>query len=240
MTGERLAAPGGTIASAITELAPVSYWKLDELSGNYIDSRPAGIVGTPVTSLARRIGGPTPDSGCVETNSRQGAAVATFGDNYGFAGNLSFTFVLFHKPELPSAPASFGTNTRRLLQKNDSAAGPFWLVNTAGQINCTRSGSGGPSAVQSIGIDPGAWNVYGFSYDAVTGLIINYYNGNIATATDLAAMPSSAGTNLRLNGEPTNAADWGSPGRFAHLAVWNRGLVPAELDTIRSAYRASR
>jgi hypothetical protein len=209
--------------SAIAASVPLSWWSLNELTGNFADNRPAGIVGTHVASLQRGISrGPDRYGGSQRVASGQGTALATFGNVYGFAGVAPFSFLLLHRPE------TFGTNSRRIMIKNDSTSGPFMGLNTGGGLFVTRMGGGAPSLVAPTSVQLNEWNLYAMVFDG-TGLYC-YLNGDSSYQVESGAMPSSA-ANLRLHGEPGNSANWGADGQYSNFAVWDRALSSVEIES---------
>jgi hypothetical protein len=216
--------------AALASLAPVSWWKLDEASGAFADSGSAGIAGTIGSQFGARRAQPGPDrySHCVTTVANQGPAVATFGNNYAFAGTLPFTFVICHRP------TGYGTNSRRVMAKNDSTAGSFIGLDTAGKMFAMRAGSGAAAITLTSTMLLNEWNLYAHTYDGATQRA--YCNGESATLADSGSMPTSS-TNLRLNGEPTNQVSWGADGGYSNFAVWNRALTVPELDSLYECVR---
>lgn len=228
MTGQNLGAPPVVgVDASILALRPNSFWKLDEASGTFADSGSGGISGTYVsgTRAAKGYRG----SLCVDTivsGSDVSTALATFGDNYRFAGNAPFTILTLYRP------TAFGTNFRRAIAKESATANTGWIlaVTSAGQPALNRRSGSSVTGDQVVTLSE--YNLIAGTYDGATVGI--YHNSILKTAADATTLLGDTNV-IRINGELTDAVNWGTPGRFDCVAIWTRALNQAELDSIWAA-----
>lgn len=231
----RLVKSSPTLTEAIYALAPKSWYKLGEDTGNYINNGSIGPAGTPVSAGFRGVTPGAEGEPCVRTvdDASSGTAVATFGDFHAYPNVSPFTILLFHRPTV------IGTNTRRLLIKNDSTAGPFIGLSPTGKYVALRAGAPGAVSASSAQVPMlGEWQMLVMRYDG-TNLHL-FHNNKKTSGTAGGNMPNASGVNLRLHGEPGNNVDWGANGAYQHLAIWDSALTDIQIASIWNAFRDRR
>lgn len=213
---------GASVDAAILALQPASFWKLDEVTGSFADSA-GGVSGTYVSGTRAQKGyrgSRGVNIGTADT------AVATFGDNYRFVARAAFTVLCLHYP------TAVGTAGRRMVMKGDNARTTGWEMYwaTDSTLGVVRCGAGSVASPNALTLND--WNLAVGTYDG--NLVGSYLNGLYATAADTGNVTSDT-NNLRVNGITGDTNPRGAYGRFDCVAIWNRALSQAELDSIWSA-----
>lgn len=223
-------AAAANINAAITALLPSSFWKLDEGSGALADSGSGAIAGTYVGGT-RAIKG---YRGNRAIEIAADTALATFGDNYRFTGNVPFTALIVHRPTaIPAAAVA-----KRIFGKENAAATAGWIlgVTSTGSAPAGRPFAnrlpGGAAVISDQVVTLNEYNLFAISYDGAN--LSMYHNGVMKTAADAIGIVGSADV-IRINGVPGDTAAAGSQGRHQGFAVWSRALTLAELNTIWAA-----
>jgi hypothetical protein len=205
---------GGSLRQAILAMAPSSYWPLDEVSGSYVDLGSGGISGTHLqgSRAEKTIRG----SRGVE-NSLQG--LATFGNNYSFAGNLPYT-VFFVLKRTATSVSSIA------VSKSNIAGTQGWDIEFSSTNFLTSFRAGGSAAASTQAMDD-TTDYHGCmaAYDG-TNNIVNLDGLEVSVAS-AAALTASANT-LTLGASAEDPTQFFAKGRYSHLAIWSRCLNAAE------------
>lgn len=198
----------GSVSSLLTGID--SYWKLDEASGNAIDSVAANVgtvFGTMVQNTAGKI------NTCYEFTS---------GDAYINIGALlsSSVFSISVWVFRPALGVFF-----QIFAGADSGTDYLaFVINTDNRIYLTKAGYGG--LYQSTGTVPATtWTHLVVTYDAA-GLAQFYIDGVLDdSGTDLQSL--TWGTNLV-------GRDGGAflDGKLDEIGIWNRVITPTEVTTL--------
>lgn len=209
----------------------VSYWKLDESSGNAADSVASNtLTNTGVTYSAGKInnGGVFQSADLTDILSITDAAQS----GLDIAGDIAISMWL--KPA--SNPANNG-NEFTLLQKNDTAANlsysfRYSQISGSLQLRMRASSDGSASQAASVVTDlgTGTFKHVVMSWKASTSTLTVYVNGasiNTGTTTGITALFNGTSPFQIGNGNP-GAYD----GMIDEVGIWSRELTGAEVTSL--------
>lgn len=209
---------------AILALDPNSYWRFDQLTGNYPDLGSGGITATHVAAATRAVPGYR-SFRAADVNAD--TALATAGDNYDFAGVLPYTIAFLHRPTLVTVAG------RRLVTKGPNNEATGWsgfYEPVTGKLGTNRSGSSALFSDNAAKINEWTLGAYGYDGDE----LFVYLNGIFKKAANATSVGASTEA-LRISGITGDTADRGARGAWALAAIWARALSQDELDSIWEA-----
>lgn len=207
-----------------------SYWRLNEPSGSFADSKGA-IAGTANGTITRNVTGvlsPADTNGAADLDGTSG--YITFGDNYDFAGVLPFTALGWVNLDTLPAAAS-----QEAIIGKESATGGWWVyvIDTSG-LRVRRTDSGGAfDQLNDVGlVSTGTWHQVGMTYDGSTirAYVDGAEVGNVASTRSLAGNAN----NLALGRQANGTAGW-IDGKVDEWGIWNRALAADELAAFYAA-----
>lgn len=214
---------GANIDQTIRALNPDSYWKFDELTGNFADSGFGVLTGTYVSGTRARKG----YRGSLAVDVQVDTALATMGDNYRFINRAPFTVLAIHNPT-----ASSSGNSQDIVTKLNSGATAGWVLGYGSTGPPFFSRTGGVAVIGDNATHLNEWHLLAGTYDGTNiAFYCNsiYKSGGVDTANIVGATDP-----LRINGRVGDVAGKGAKGRYDTVAIWSRGLSQAELDTVWS------
>jgi hypothetical protein len=211
-----------SIAPAGLDAGLVSYWKLDESSGNAVDSI-GSVTGTNtgVDFSAGKINNGADFGG--------GTDKISLGNNFNFSS--SFSISLWFQITTTSGEL-------RLITKGDSAGNQYqWGIQMNGSGNVSPalwngSGAGYLSFVGSSSISLNTWYHYVLTYNSSTTTLTGYLNGSSdgSDNTTNGSWLTSGSANCLLGARADN--DSPLTGRLDEVSIFNRALTATEVTEL--------
>lgn len=208
-------------ATAILATAGLqSYWKLDEASGNALDSKGA-VSGTPSGTVTQ---------GTVDTPANVGTltsyafndGVVDFGNVYDFAVTASFSVECWVKRTGASE-----LNNGRIVTTENAARTDGWAlgIDDAATVYAGLRRPNSDAQASSPAGAFGAWDHVAMTYDGAT--LIGYRNGVGGTGQAIGGLVTAAADTLRIGRQL--AATRYIVGRVCHVAIYNVAVPAATL-----------
>jgi hypothetical protein len=207
----------------------ISYYKLDESSGNASDSVGSNtLTNSNVTYSAGKL-----NNGAVFNGS---SASLTGGDIFDFAytGTISFAYWI--------KPTNFTGNQQHLNKKDPSGAFDGWQIytNGSGVLNfdyAAPNATGIEFVTDSAVLTTGVWQHVAFSYN--NKVLVVYVNGVSVPITKTAdTVNQSTNNSINFNiGSRGNSDRWLN-GSIDELGIWSRALTADEVSQLYNSNRA--
>jgi hypothetical protein len=198
----------------------IGYWKLDDLSGNAIDSTSNHLDLT--------------NNGVI-----QGDSVAVLGTAYHFDGDASYLSVSDSSPLNPSSAITVtawvyknSSDYMTILDKSGDAAQSYMLRDYNGMLQwgINRGGTGDGAIIGTDSLPVGQWTFVAATYTAPQGALNLYVNGqNVATGSYYGPIMATS-VPLTIGTENQGFATWN--GNIDEVGIWNRALSSSEIQQL--------
>lgn len=214
----------------LAEASVQSYWRVNELSGNFIDG-PGIIDGTVDPLVTRGVTGlisNDPDLAC-SVNRADGAGVV-FGNNHGFAGTVSFSVEIWFKPSLVDG-------TVGIIAGKEVIGGSGWRLdyfNGATRFHRFDSAGVGDTAAGAVMTAGTSYHLVG-TYD---GSNVRLYMNNGTPATTASTRSITAVANFLSLGRYSEGGS-GSSGTLDEYAIYNAALSATAVSNHYEAAQAN-
>lgn len=154
-----------------------SYWKLDETSGNFIDTKnvAAGVPAVDSGTLTRGVAAAVDAGSAIQFNAVAGIRRIEFGDVYDFVGRVPYSVELWVKP------TAVPTGERRVIAKEDTGRFDGWalLSQADGSFRYARREVNNHNYALVGTPTLNAWNHIVVVYDGTS--MLTYLNGVLVT-----------------------------------------------------------
>lgn len=210
----------------------VSYWKLDESSGNAADS--VGSNTLTNNNTATFSAGKINNGANLASASTQYFSIADASQT-GLDLSGDFTFNLWYKLTDLSATyrglitkyKSDDTALAYSLQVYPNATHPQFI------LHLSSGGTFGPyETYQATGQGTGAWHMLTISYNATTGVGSWYIDGSSVSPTVSGTMPTSIYNSAEAFLLGKGAGSNGMNGSLDEVGIWNRALSASEVSQL--------
>lgn len=229
----------GSIATVMLSHNPNALWKLNETSGNWIDSAPGGIgnITPSVASGGYHVPGPVPNEYGYDFS----------GDDYAFmpvhTTGITFAYSWFMKLDTPGV-----SNGEMVLNSHIASGEEYWRVerHAAGTITgyIMKDGSSGTNAPFSTG----AFAITDTNWHHVALQVVNlsptntvvklWIDGVVRATANLAGQVKVAPHQPMISQVTTYSGGVKFTGQLSHIAVYNNGLTDAQIQAHAAAMNA--
>ncbi len=221
----RFSAAGGVTLT--TNL--ISYWKLDEASGNRVDSVTA--TGNDLTDNNTVTNNTGIISNCANFDTANSEYLSHTSNTSLQAGNIDFTFSLWFRVE-----SGTPSNTQLLAKDTDSpASSRDYTIDIQGStlrfyINGGGTGLGVDS---SQAISTGQWYFVVAWHDASADTVnIQVNNGTVDSASTSGTAPQTSSAQFRLGARQYSGFEGYMLGKIDEVGFWKRTLTSGERTSL--------
>src|SRR4030095_9558068 len=196
----------------------VSYWKLDEASGNRLDSHAANPL-VPVNAPGNGAG---KISNAVNLARASAQALAYSGANFNLSTTDSWSVQLW---VMPATNSGYFT----LISAGGTGDQKVYLLVMDGSLQLARWDAGATGLQSGVALTIGVWTdvVYTFTSTGVNTGTEQFYTDGVARNSRTGAVPAPLAGTLILGVEGSNTHYLN--GRLDEVAFWRRALTPTEV-----------
>lgn len=203
--------------------APISYWKLDEASGNASDSIGSNTLTNTSTTFAAGL----INNGAIFNASSSKLVMGSTA----FSSSYSYSFWLYRN----SGGSYYG-----LISKDDGSTRLLSILsNNSGNIEGTVWLSTGSQSITPFAISNSVWNHITITVDSGVAIKV-YLNGNLiqTIAISFGALTTSFGT--WFGADQFSGGRWFLDGKMDEIGLWNVAITADEVSKIYNAGRGNQ